>query len=408
MRTPRNVHARNRGFSLVELLVALVFISLLMAGMLRIYGSAIQGFASANETIKAQRDNRWAVEAIQDDLQSAGYFFPIRPVAGGIDNVNSGNQNPLMILPNKTITNKYIADPNNPSATPTSETLTFDELQYLTDQLLPITAQLSAVPGSATSITVTTTLGDLSLLQPGDFAVILDPSYEVVKIGGGPYSGTTATLTLSTSALQDPTTGAFLGAFGSLRTLAHQIGADVVFIRPNQVVRYTLMPMALDPANTAATVPCLVRDQTTYPSGGALITWPAATASATALATGGPGGTAVVRTLVAENVTGLRFDMSANQGQAWTRAASWSATLTALNGQLAALASANPGVGYAASAQDPANPLWYRAAPLLFRTDVTTRTLVRRMEYANAPTTLAYRTRTQTIFLQPRNFGLGL
>ena len=83
----------NRGFSLVELLVALVFISLLMAGMLRVYGSAIQGFATANETIKAQRDNRWALQAVQDDQQTAGYYFPVRPVVGGIDNVNSGNQN---------------------------------------------------------------------------------------------------------------------------------------------------------------------------------------------------------------------------------------------------------------------------------------------------------------------------
>ena len=215
MRNSRYVTDRNRGFSLVELLVALVFISLLMAGMLRVYGAAIQGFASANETIKAQRDNRWALEGLQDDLESAGYFFPIRPISGGIDNVNSGNQNPLMILPNQTITNKFIADPNNPSASPTNETITFDELQYLTDQVLPIRAQLSAVPSSATSLTVAASLGDFSQLQAGDFAVILDPSYEVVQIGGGPYSGTSTTLTLNATTLQDPSTGAFIGTITS-------------------------------------------------------------------------------------------------------------------------------------------------------------------------------------------------
>lgn len=409
MRIHPHSQGRTRGFSLVELLVALVFISFLMAGMLRIYGSAIQGFASANETIKAQRDNRWALEGLQDDLQSAGYFFPTRPLPGFIS-VSAGSQNPLMIVPGKSITNKFIADPNNPSATPTDETIIFDELQFLTDQVLPITAQLSAIPGSSTSITVTTSIGDLSQIQPGDFAVILDPSYEVVQIGGGPYSGTTATLTLQATNLQDPNTGAFLGAFGSLRTLSHQSGADVVFVRPNQVVRYTLLPMALDPANADATVPCLVRDQTSYPSGGALIAWPAATANAAALATAGPGGTAVVRTVVAENVTGLQFDLSANQGQAWTRGATWPATVTALNAQLAALAAANPGVGYATSAQDPSNPLWFRNAPVLFRVDVTTRTVVRRAEYntASATPALAYRSRTQTVFLQPRNYGLGL
>lgn len=402
--TPRN----NRGFSLVELLVALVFISLLMAGMLRVYGSAIQGFATANETIKAQRDNRWALQAVQDDLQTAGYYFPVRPVVGGIDNVNSGNQNPLLLLPDRTATNKYIADPNNPAATPANETLTFDELQFVTDQMLPISARLSAATTAADSITVTSTLGDFSLLKAGDFAVVLDPVHEIVRVKGSAYSGSTAVVALEATSLQDPTTGAFLGAFGTLRSLSHQVGADVVFIRPNQVVRYTLMPLALDPSNTALTVPCLVRDQTAYPAGGSLIAWPAATASQAALATAGPGGAPVVRTVVAENVTGLRFDLSANQGQTWTRGNSWSATLTNLNAQLASLASANPGIGYVSSAQDPANPLWYRAAPLLIRTDLTTRTLVRRAEYAATANTLAYRTRTQTVLVQPRNFGFGL
>lgn len=402
--TPRN----NRGFSLVELLVALVFISLLMAGMLRVYGSAIQGFATANETIKAQRDNRWALQAVQDDLQTAGYYFPVRPVVGGIDNVNSGNQNPLLLLPDRTATNKYIADPNNPAATPANETLTFDELQFVTDQMLPISARLSAATTAADSITVTSTLGDFSLLKAGDFAVVLDPAHEIVRVKGSAYSGSTAVVALEATSLQDPTTGAFLGAFGTLRSLSHQVGADVVFIRPNQVVRYTLMPLALDPSNTALTVPCLVRDQTAYPAGGSLIAWPAATASQATLATAGPGGAPVVRTVVAENVTGLRFDLSANQGQTWTRGNSWSATLTNLNAQLASLASANPGIGYVSSAQDPSNPLWYRAAPLLIRTDLTTRTLVRRAEYAATANTLAYRTRTQTVLVQPRNFGFGL
>ncbi|HTL99216.1 MAG TPA: prepilin-type N-terminal cleavage/methylation domain-containing protein, partial [Holophagaceae bacterium] len=65
---PKTRRPRIAGFSMVELLVALVFISLLMAGMLRIYGSAIQGFSAANESVKAQRDNRVAMQGIEDDL----------------------------------------------------------------------------------------------------------------------------------------------------------------------------------------------------------------------------------------------------------------------------------------------------------------------------------------------------
>ncbi len=395
---------------MVEMLVALVFISFLMAGMLRIYGSAIQGFASANQTIKAQRDNRWALDAVQDDLQSAGYFYPVRPVISTIDNVNSSDQNPVMILPGQTITNKYIADPNNPSATPTNETITFDELQFMTDQVLPITATLSSAPPDATHIAVTTTLGDLSLLQAGDFAMILDAPYpanvmDIVVIGGGPYSGTSGTLSLSVAQQQDPNTGAFLGGYGSLQSTYHQAGTTVVFIRPYQVIRYSLLPMALDPSNPQATVPCLVRDQAGYPSSGTRIAWPAATANAATLAAAG-----VTRSVVAENVTGLRFDMSANQGQTWTRAGDWPATQTNLNDQLAALAAANPGIGYVSSTQDPTKRLWYRYAPILFRVDLTTRTVMRRDDFNTTSTTpsLVYRTRTQTLFVQPRNFGFGL
>ncbi|MDE2105660.1 MAG: prepilin-type N-terminal cleavage/methylation domain-containing protein [Patescibacteria group bacterium] len=402
---------RTQGFSLIELLVALVFISFLMAGMLRIYGSAIQGFATANETIKAQRDNRWAMDTVQDDLQSAGYFYPVRPVISTVDNVDSSAQNPVLILPGQTMTNKFIADPNNPAATPTNETITYDELDYLTDQVLPLTATLSATPTDSTHISVTATYGDLSLIHTGDFALILDAPYpgnvmDIVVIGGGPYSGSSGTLSLNVSQLQDPNTGAFLGAYGSLRSLYHQPGTTVVFIRPYQVVRYALLPMALDPANPLATVPCLVRDQANYPSDGSRIAWPAATADSSALTAAG-----VTRTVAAENVIGLRFDMSANLGQSWVRAADWPTTQANLNAQLASLAAANPGVGYVSTTQDPSHRLWYRYAPVLFRVDLTTRTVVRRAEYNTATSstpTLAYRTRTQTLFVQPRNFGFGL
>jgi prepilin-type N-terminal cleavage/methylation domain-containing protein len=385
---------KQHGFSLIELLVALVFISFLMAGMLRIYGSAIQGFATASETIKAQRDNRWAMDTVQDDLESAGYFYPVRPVISTVDNMDSSAQNPVMVLP--------ASNPNDPN-------LPNDELDYLTDQVLPITATLSSTPPDATHIAVTTTYGDLSLIHAGDFAMILDAPYpgntmDIVVVGGGPYSGTSGTLSLSAAQLQDPNTGAFLGGYGSLRSLYHQPGTTVVFIRPYQVVRYALLPMALDPADPNATVPCLVRDQASYPSDGSRIAWPAATADASSLATAG-----VTRTVVAENVIGLRFDMSANLGQTWARAGDWSATQANLNAQLATLASANPGIAYASSTQLPTDRLWYRFAPILFRVDLTTRTVVRRAEYNTTTTpTLAYRTRTQTLFVQPRNFGFGL
>ena len=74
----RTDRTRTHGFSLVELLIALVFISFLMAGMLRIYGSAIQGFVAANETVKAQRDNRWS-RMSRTTFRPPGSSSPTRP-----------------------------------------------------------------------------------------------------------------------------------------------------------------------------------------------------------------------------------------------------------------------------------------------------------------------------------------
>lgn len=397
--------ARSHGFSLVELLIALVFISFMMAGMLRIYGSAIQGFAAANESAKAQRDNRWAQENLSDDLETAGYFFFYagRPAVSGIS-VSSGSQNPLMLFPGKTVTNKT-ADPLNPSASPTSEVITFDELQFLRDDILPVKAQLSAQPTSSGSISVTLSDGDLSMVKAGDFAVLMDAApYQMLLISGAPGSGASGTVPLNTTAVQDPATGAVISS--SVLNLSHQPGADVIFIRSYQVVRYTILPLSLDPSNTNATVPCLVKDEAPYPATGALINWATiapANATTAALAANN-----VTRTVIAENVTGLRFDMSLDQGATWTRGADWPTTQANLNSKLSALASANSGIGYASTTSDPVNPLWYRNAPLLFRADVTTRTVLKRADYAAAANTAAYRTRTQTFLVQPRNFGLGI
>ena len=393
----------NDGFSLVELLIALMFISFLMAGMLRIYGSAIQTFSATNETAKAQRDNRWAVENLSDDLETAGYFFYFggRPNVSGIS-VSSGSQNPLMLFPDQTITNKFIADPTNPSATPVNETLTFDELQFLRDEVLPISAQLTAQPLSPSSISVSLSNGDLSLIRAGDFAVLMDAApYQMIMINAAPGSGTSGTVSLSTASVQDQTTGATITS--GILSLFHQPGVDVSFVRPYQVVRYTLLPLNLDPSNSNATVPCLVRDETNYPASGALIAWPAATATAAQLTAAN-----VTRTIVAQNVTSLRFDMSLDQGATWTRGNSWSTTQSNINAKLGSLASTYPGIPYATTTTDPTSPLWYSKAPLLFRADVTTRTVLKRADFAATVNTSAFRTRTQTVLIQPRNFGLGI
>lgn len=405
--------SRSAGFSLVELLVALVFISFLMAGMLRIYGSAIQGFAAANESVKAQRDNRASMQQIEDDLSAAGFQFPNATVGVTINTDTTAGQNPVMLFPGKTMVVKDV-DQAAPTAAPTNETLTFDELQYITDVPLPVTAHLTAVPAlGATSIDIAFTQGSFADLQPGDMLVLLDAQsrrdYDKALVGTGLPTGTAGTLPLGSASAGNPNSGSVSSTGGGGLNFPdqHLVNAEIYFIRPNQVIRYTLMPLALDPANTNATVACLVRDQAVYPADGSRIVWPASTASGAGLVTGA--GSPVTRTVVAENVSGLRFDISADRGATWLRGASWPATSTALDAALATQAAANPGLNYATTTQG-AGVLasWYRYAPVLFRADITTRTVLKRSDYSATANTAAYRTRTQTLLVQPRNFGLDI
>jgi len=325
--------------------------------------------------------------------------------------VASGAQNPVMILPNQTIT---VQTPN--PASPGSnvpETLTFDELQFMTDQVLPVSIQLAAAPSSPTTVSVSFSQGDFSALKVGDYitfldAQLLDP-YDVGAISSAPTSGNSGTITLAPGSGQGVGSGVVGGGGGPLERLNHAVGADVIAIRTGQVVRYTLMALPLDPTNISATVPCLVRDQTSYPVTGSLIAWPPSTATPAQLVAAN-----VTRTVVAENVSSLRFDMSTDQGKTWVRGATWAATLANLNNALGTLASSgpvnvydNPTSGYASSAQDSTRPRWYRYAPVLFRVDITTRTLLKRTNYSATANTAAYRTRTQTLLIQPQNFGLG-
>lgn len=397
--------SRRQGFSLIELLIALVFISFLMAGMLRIYGSAIQGFSAANESVKAQRDNQDALDSLMDDVSQAGYHFPNTVAAVTFSVDTSSGQDPLMLLPSQTI-NVTLPDPSNPSSLLPVEKLTFDELQFLSDQPIDALAHLTtAASANGTSLAVEFTQGSFADVQAGDYVLMLDAvpgnttgNYELVTIASSvPNSGTSGTIPLQGSS-QNAATGVSFGSQGALFR-NHPVNAEMVFIRPTQVIRYTLLALPLDPSNTAARIPCLVRDQAPYPSSGTRITWPAVGA---ALPTG------YSRTVVAQNVTGLQFDMSLDQGKTWNKAATWPATATKLNSALTALAATNPSAGYAKAVDDPSQPLWFMNAPLLVRADITTRTILKRADYSATAGTSAYRTRTQTLFIQPRNFGLGI
>ena len=63
------------GFSLVELLVALVFTMVLMAGMANVYKASLSAFYTSGESISSSRRNRMSVDLLVEDLNRAGMFL---------------------------------------------------------------------------------------------------------------------------------------------------------------------------------------------------------------------------------------------------------------------------------------------------------------------------------------------
>lgn len=386
-----------RGFSLIEMLIALLFMSLMMAGMLRIYASSTKSFSVARESITAQRANRWALGILEDDLQGAGLFYPPQRLAPIGLNVTVGKQNPVMVLPNQTVSYK--------SSTPTgfvTETITYDEIQFLSDIPLNINAETaSSIPVGSGTLSLNVISGTLSDLQAGDYIFFLDQnSADAVMVASA--AGSVVTLSSTTpgggpGGLLD--VGASSGFTTNPTTQApHLAGVPVMFLRPNMVVRYSIQPEALDPSDPTAMVPSLIREMAPYPTSGALMNW-------SALA----GTTGYTRERIMSNASGLRIDLSLNAGAGWTRASAtgagtggWGQMVAAANAQIAT----NPSPYNSIS--NPINLMWYRSVPALFRFDLQTRSSNQRTEASATDATLAYKTRTQTLFVSPRNFTFGL
>jgi hypothetical protein len=164
----------------------------------------------------------------------------------------------------------------------------------------------------------------------------------------------------------------------------------MVFVRAGQMVRYSILPQFLDPSNPTVALPCLVREQGSY-------------------ATGGFVADASLQTIIAENVTGFKVFLSADGGRTWAGqgltandfATGWTTGILAqVNTQLTSV-----GLPSAANASDPN---WFRETPLMVRVDLTTRSAVKRVENAAVANTVDYRERLQTLYMVPRHFGLSL
>jgi prepilin-type N-terminal cleavage/methylation domain-containing protein len=377
---------RSPGFSLVELLVAVVLVSLLMAGMFNIFKSTASNFQTSIETLGMQRNARWGLTMLQDEVLNAGFLLPPRVLPQ--ISVDPAAQPPVYMGPT--------------DYTPDGATEAVDEVQFIMDLPLNIQGTLTDdVEAFKDTIPVNIPSG-ASLIQAGDIMFIQDSASAFLVVESA--SATSVKFKTSTSSA-----GGFVDAYGDETSQgglidfklynAHKKGATVTFIRPLQVVRYTVVPRKLDPSDPDAVVPCLVRQMRPLVGNAGEIWAP-------------PSGTPqAIEQIILEGVTGFKVDWSLDGGKTWiiksgASGGKWNETRAYIDQTIKD--STNPFVRQSKGVADPSDPFWPNYLPVLMRIDVETRSRIKRTEYnPTDPTASAYRTRRETLMLSPRNFALG-
>ncbi len=374
------------GFSLVELLVALVFTSVLMAGMFRVFAASTATFSAMSDTISIQRKARWAVRLLQDEVLQVGYTMPPRIPPEFA--VGAGLQPPLMF------------QTASPAYTPPGASGPVDELQIVSD--VPLCDGTFA---AATAAFDTTFQGKIlnngASIQAGDILFVQDSKAEFAKVAstaalpGGLWQITLASSEASAQNIYGKPTS---GVVHATLQKAHWANAPFQVIRPLQIIRYTIVPRALDVANPSNMVPCLVRQAQPMAAGQA--TWSPALNTPT-----------TDEQILLDNVIGLAVDMSIDGGKTWLRGASndWTGISASINTAL--LGSASPFVKQSGGTGNGGDPMWFHYTPALFRITLQTRSAVQRTEFNQsfnaASPTAAYRIRQEVLMLSPRNFALG-
>lgn len=386
---PLNPSQQDRGFSLVELLVALFFMLVLMAGMLKVFTSNITGFAVGNEVMRAQRQSRLALDTLRDDASTCGFTFPY-------EFVPDIGSSPFQILPNMGLSftdysgSTIDATTLGLTANPGTQTLTNDYVIFSSVIPINITVGLSsAVAAGSTTVTLgTPTSGSLTDLKPDDLIILSDRDWEVGVVSSIVSGVVTlkATVADKFGNLQGSTVSSFSNSYSVANS-------RVYLLHPLRLIRYSIQPMNLNPSMAKEQVPCLVR-QTLTPNPGTTPDWSAATTTE----------------IVAEDIIGLKADISFDGGTTWYRnqiagsdndVAGWNKMLGKATTQLAAVAP----TGFH-DLRTPKDPYWIQYVPAILRFDITSRTTMKRQDYnvSNA-VALAYRLRQQTLLVTPRNWG---
>jgi len=385
------------GFSLVELLVAVMFIGILMAGMANVFKSSVTTLATSSEGLSSARRNRMSLDLLYDDLNTAGMYLSNLSAPPVLDPNNPA----FYIIPNVAIPGAAGDDPQ-----------TADQLFFYLDDPLPFEGTISATgigttaarsasqlvlagavtPPANSDITFTIDCGSApyaNLVKPG-YSIIFKDSWETFSLLTTSATGQTVTITLG-SAPNVAMTG--VGSTGASPKAQHTIPSRVMFYKPAQMVRYSVLMKFYDPQKPTG-IPCLVRDQGTY-------------------TTGSFTPDLSQQSIVAENISGFKAYLSANSGLLWAGYdlptattgfnTGWSnGILSELNTQLVTAGRPN-------FQTTTGNQTWIRDIPVLVRLDITTRTATKRSEYSATPlTTTAYKNFTQSLVIVPRHFGLTM
>jgi prepilin-type N-terminal cleavage/methylation domain-containing protein len=382
------------GFSLVELMVAVMFIGILMAGMANVFKSSVSTLATSSDGISSARRNRMSIDLLYDDLNTAGLYLTDLSSPPPLAIANPA----FYILPNMPIVGATADDPQ-----------TADELFFYLDQPLPFEGTLTFAGAGATVATnndqqvmngVSASVADSTFAiecQNSSYANMVKAGCSVIfKDSGALFSiptaptvtGTTVHITTGPS----PTVGMTgRGSSGSLKD-KHINTSGVMFFLPAQVVHYAVRMKFFDPQKPTG-IPCLVREQDVYNPAG----WD-------------PASPTLVQSIIAENVSGFKVYLSADSGQPWVGfgknytgfTAGWAGGMrTDLDAQLALSGRVD-----VTTTQGDEN--WFRDIPILVRLDITTRTATKRAEYAAVPTTTAYKNFTQSLVIVPRHAGLTM
>jgi hypothetical protein len=418
MAEPRQLPRRN-GFSLVEMMIALAFTMVLMIGMASVFKASLSSTFTSGELLSSVRRNQMSIDLLGSDLNTACMYL----VNLDAPPTTSATNPPFYIQPNMPI--YQINNTTTPPSTALStDPTTTDELYFYLDQAFQFEGTLNGPPSqnsasqlvnsgtaAATSdFTYTVNCTNASYANQinqaqatGNLYIIFKDSFETpyvssVTVGATTVTGTPITIVTGASSTSGITG---TGSAGLPTKYKHIPGTGVVFMLPGQMVRYRVQMLMLDPDPTKPNgIPCLVRDQGTYSSGGFVVdpTQP--------------------QQIITENVQNFKVYLSANAGQGWagldvttvgfnsgwggTNPTSGSQTIEGeLNAQLVA---ENP----KSATTIPGDPNWFRSVPILVRVDVTTRTATQRTEYSSTANTAAYKQMTQSLVFVPYHSGLPI